>query len=99
MEQDHHHEYLGMDLDHSTPGYGQKISMIPYVTKIIDEFLERIGMATTSTQAADHLFNFRDPKDAKLLPEDQMVQCHLLWHNCYSLVIEHKGTYIWQLYF
>ena len=45
--------------------------MTPYTKKIIEEFLERIRVATTSTPADDYLFTIRDLNDTKLLSEDQ----------------------------
>ncbi len=48
------HDYLGMDLDYSTPGV-LTVSMTKYTKTIIDELPEPI-MANAATPAADHLF-------------------------------------------
>ena len=49
------HDYLGMDLDYSTPGK-LRISMIKYLDKVMDDFPEDIGGGAASTPAGDHLF-------------------------------------------
>jgi len=46
------HEYLGIDLDFRTPGV-VRMSMIPYIQKILDQFPEDLG-ASAPTPAADH---------------------------------------------
>ena len=51
------HYYLGITLDYREKGV-LKVSMIPYVKKIINEFPERIG-GTAATPAGDHLFQVR----------------------------------------
>ena len=48
------HDYLGMDLDFSTPGR-VRVSMIKYLSKIIKAFPEVIK-STAETPAAEHLF-------------------------------------------
>ena len=60
--------------------------MIPYLRKVLDDFPEKITGAS-STPAADHLFNIRDPKEACLLPESQAIVFHhttaqLLFLSC-----------------
>ena len=63
------HDYLGMDLDFSTPGK-LRVSMIKYLAKIFKAFPEEIR-TTAATPAADHLFEVRDENERKLLPEEQ----------------------------
>ena len=58
-----------MDLDYTTPGV-LKLSMIPYVKKIIDEIPEELGKCAT-TPAANHLFQVREESETKPLPEEQ----------------------------
>jgi len=56
--------------------------MIPYITKVITDFPERItGVA--SSPAADHLFKIRPPEEkirppeeARILPESQAIAFH-----------------------
>ena len=48
------HEYLGIELYYSEDGK-VKISMINYVQKIVDAFLEEIGNSATFP-AEDHIF-------------------------------------------
>ena len=50
-----------------------KVSMIPYVEEIIENFPKEIGTSTVATPTADHLFQVRNPTDAKLLPEEQAM--------------------------
>ena len=40
------------------------------VKNIIKEFPEEIGLAVTSTPAADYLFEVRDEQSARMLPEE-----------------------------
>jgi hypothetical protein len=47
------HTYLGMDLDFS--GGGLKVSMVPYLQELVDEFPNKIS-SPASTPAAVHLF-------------------------------------------
>ena len=61
------HNYLGIDLDYSSPGK-VKISMIKYLHKIIQGFPEVIK-GGAATPAADHLFQVREDGEAKLLPK------------------------------
>ena len=63
------HDYLGMDLDFSSPKV-LKIGMIKYIKKIYDDFSEEIK-SSASTLAAEHLFDVREDNKEKLLPEDQ----------------------------
>ena len=69
------HDYLGMDLDYSEKSKGiVKVSMINYVEKILQDFPEEIN--STSSPAADHLFQVREELKAKTLPEEQAEQYH-----------------------
>ena len=69
------HDYLGMDLDYSTPK-AAKISMIKYLNKVFIDFPEEIK-STHETPAADHLFKTRDDDpERKVLPEEQAQAFH-----------------------
>ena len=57
-----------MDLDYSEKGK-VKVSMIKYVRKIVGYFLEEI-QSTSSSLAADHLFQVRAAEIAKYFPEE-----------------------------
>ena len=48
------HDYLGMDLDYSETGK-VKVSMIKYLTSLLQEFPEELGDSAASPAAA-HLF-------------------------------------------
>eukprot|EP00804_Cyclotella_cryptica_P021176 CCRYP_001489-RA/>CCRYP_001489-RA protein AED:0.41 eAED:0.35 QI:0/-1/0/1/-1/1/1/0/615 len=73
-----YHDYLGMDLDYSVPGK-LRVSMIKYVDKILKDFPQAITK-TSSTPAADHLFQIRDAeevaKQEKFLSEEQARHFH-----------------------
>jgi hypothetical protein len=70
----HKHDYLGMNINFSRFG-NVSFDMIPYVTKIITEFPEKItGVA--SSPAADHLFQIRHDTTSRKLPESQAVAYH-----------------------
>ncbi len=58
------HNYLGIYLDYS--GNGKvKVSMIKYLHKLLNEFLEYRTLSNFSATAAkDHLFQIRDKKEA-----------------------------------
>ena len=79
------HHYLGMDLDFESKG-AVEISMVPYVQEIIKSFPEEIGSLYASTPAADHLFQVREEKYAKLVPEKQAVQFH---HTVVIVICKH----------
>ena len=72
------HDYLGMDLDYSLDGK-VRVSMIRYVDKVLKDLPEQIRK-TSSTPAADHLFNLRDPEETeklgKWLSEEQVQHFH-----------------------
>jgi len=70
------HEYLGMDLDYRTPGV-VRVSMIPFVKKILKEFPEELG-AVAPSPAADHLFKVREESESKLLPKEQAIIYHVV---------------------
>jgi hypothetical protein len=63
------HNYLGMSIDFTTNGT-VTFYMIPYISKIIVAFPEKIT-TIASSPAADHLFQVRPPTEAQFLPEDQ----------------------------
>ena len=71
------HEYPGMDLDYRKLGQ-VRVSVKPYMDKIIKNLPEEIGSQSASLPAADYLFNVKDEKNAKILPEEQGVQFHHL---------------------
>ncbi len=56
------HDYLGMDLDLTTPGV-LTVSMTDYTNKIINEFPENIAIPT-ATPTADHLFKVQESDKA-----------------------------------
>ena len=63
-----------MNINFSTPG-SVSFDMIPYITKVIADFPEKItGVA--SSPAADHLFKIRPPDEARILPESQAIAFH-----------------------
>jgi hypothetical protein len=72
------HDYLGMDLDYSLEGK-VRVSMIGYLDKVFKDFPEEIRK-TSSSPAADHLFNVRDPeeteKQGKWLSEEHAQHFH-----------------------
>jgi Reverse transcriptase (RNA-dependent DNA polymerase) len=62
------HEYLGMTLDFSTRG-SVKISMVPYVKEMINDFEQHDPCdKTATTPAGEHVFKVRE--DVKKLPEE-----------------------------
>ncbi len=63
------HDYLGMNIDFSTPG-SVTFEMTKYIDKIITAFPEKIT-GVSSTPASDHLFQVRPIADARILPEEQ----------------------------
>ena len=68
------HDYLGMDLDWSEPGIF-KVSMIPYIDTIHQDFPEVITTSAPSPHT-DNLFKVRDEDEAVYLPEKQAVMFH-----------------------
>ena len=65
------HDYLGIDLDWSVDGK-VTISMIKYVNKILENFIEVIKMITV-TPARDNLFQIRAEELAEQLLEELVV--------------------------
>ena len=68
------HDYLGMDLDYSTPGV-VRISMIKYLDGVLNDFSEDLGGPAPSP-AASHLFHVRDEKDAARLDAKRAKEFH-----------------------
>ena len=68
------HEYLGMNINFSQPG-SVSFNMIPYITKVLHDFPEKI-LGVASSPAADYLFKIRAQSEAQLLPEQQAVAFH-----------------------
>ena len=50
-----------------------KCKMFKYLDNVIDKFPEDVGKKTYRTPAAAHLFQVRDDKERKLLPEELAV--------------------------
>jgi hypothetical protein len=69
-----HHDYLGMNIDFSDLG-SVRFDMIPYISKILTGFPEKIT-GVSSTTAADHLFNVHPHHKASFLPEEQARSFH-----------------------
>ena len=68
------HDYLGMQLDFSMPRE-VKVTMIPYVKKIVTLFEQYDNSTKTAkTPASEHLF--KTCKDMKVLPEKQIAIFH-----------------------
>jgi hypothetical protein len=63
-----------MNINFATSG-SVSFDMIPYITKVITDFPERI-MGVASSSAADHLFKIRPPNEARILPESQAIAFH-----------------------
>ena len=68
ISRDRVHDNLGMELDFVTCPGTLIISMIKYLQKIIDEFLE-VLRGTKACPVGDNMFNIRDNEDRELLPE------------------------------
>ena len=62
------HKYLGMDTHWLTNPGVMIVSMVEYLQKITEEFLEVIK-STSPSPAGDHLFDVREEADRKVLPE------------------------------
>ena len=76
-------EYIGMTLDFSVPGE-VKVTMLPYVKDIADDFTKQTGdIKTAVTPAADHLF--RIDQNAELLAEERGKVFHNFTTNCLFL--------------
>jgi hypothetical protein len=68
------HDYLGMTITFSEPG-STKFDMIPYISKILTGFPEKIT-GVSFTAAADHLFDIHPTHEALFLPEEQAQSFH-----------------------
>ena len=69
-----HDYYLGMNLDFTDKGK-VKISMVPFLKKVIEDFPEVIT-GSAATPAAAHLFDVWDDTDRKILEEDRACAFH-----------------------
>jgi hypothetical protein len=77
------HEYIGMTLDFCVPGE-VKVTMLPYVKEIVDDFTKITGDTKTAvTPAADHLFKI--DQDAELLSEEMGKVFHNFTAKCLFL--------------
>ena len=68
------HDYLGMQLDFSTPGE-VKVTMIPYVKEIVTLF-EQYDNSTKTAKTPASEFLFKTREDVKELPEKQVAIFH-----------------------
>ena len=68
------HDYLGMDMDWTRDGQ-VSISMIKYLTKSLEDFLENITKSSV-TSAADYLFKIRENEEVKKLPKELAIAFH-----------------------
>jgi hypothetical protein len=74
------HEYLGMTLDFTVPGE-VKITMINYITEIVDLFQKHDDSnCTANTPAAEHLFKVNH--DTSSLAEIQATKFHNFMAKC-----------------
>jgi hypothetical protein len=77
------HEYLGMTLDFTVPGE-VKVTMIPYVKEIVQQFAEFDDSdSTAATPAAEHLFKVND--ETTPLTERQATIFHNFVAKCLFL--------------
>ena len=74
MHTEKKHDYLGVDMEFNEDGT-LDISMIKYLTNVIDEFPEMIK-GRAATPAHDKLFVIRDKEEARPLEEDQALAFH-----------------------
>ena len=75
------HDYLSMDLDFSTANE-LKIGMIKYIKKIHKDFPEDIK-SSAARPASEHLFDVREDKQDRLLPEEK---ARAFQHSTYQLL-------------
>ena len=54
----------------------EKVSMIPYVEVIVENFPGKVVILTPANPAMDNSFQVRNVKEAKLLPEEQATPFH-----------------------
>ena len=45
--------------------------MITYLEELIKSFADEVGNSIANTPASEHLFQTRDEKDMKIIPEEQ----------------------------
>jgi hypothetical protein len=68
------HDYLGMNMEFNDDRT-LNILMIKYLQDVIEDFPEVIT-GRAATPAADHLFNIRDKKEARVLEEEWALTFH-----------------------
>ena len=73
------HDYLGMDMDWSKDGK-VTISMIEYLYRILDEFIDEITK-TSATPSADHLFKIRENATRHNCPRNLRFFLTTRWRN------------------
>ena len=76
------HDYLGMDMDWSEDGQ-VSISMIEYLSKLLDDFIENITKSSV-TPSADYLFKTREDTEVKKLPEKLAIAFHHTIAQCHN---------------
>ena len=86
-----------MDLDCTSSG-NFKISMLPYIYKIINEFTDKVRGAT-ATSAAEYKFNIREDKESKKVPEEWATIFHYTVNQILFSVEGHEGTHRVKWYF
>ena len=68
-------DYLGMDLDYGSLLGALIVSMIKYLTKVLDEWPEELR-GSKITPHLDHLFTIRDDDNWELLPKGLTSKFH-----------------------
>ena len=68
-------DYLGMDLDYGSEPGALIVSMIKYLTKVLEEWPEELRGSKINLHS-DFLFDIRDDDDRELLPEELASQFH-----------------------
>ena len=68
-------DYLGMDLDYGSEPGALIVSMIKYLTKVLEEWPEELRGSKINPHS-DFLFNIREDDDRELLPEELASQFH-----------------------
>ena len=68
-------DYLGMDIDFESDPGTLIISMIKYLSQMIEEWPEELKGHKVNPHA-DHLFTIRSDEDRELLPEEMATQFH-----------------------
>ena len=68
------HDYIAMDLDYTTKGK-VGISMIKYVDKMLEGFLEKL-VTSAATPAAENLFEVQNDSEGEFLSEDKAQEFH-----------------------